>query len=423
MPVGSLERQEEAVDNKKNYLVRNYVLNTADGALFNMAMGMVPLNTVLTYFISGYVSQKWLIGLLSFINILLMFSPQILVSKKLERLKHYKPFLLATGLGLRLMWLLLGLDVILLADRNPVLFIILFYVIYSLIGLFSAFTSITWLNFIVKIIPNEYRGRFLGIRFTICGIFESLGALIMGIIIKRFDYPTNYGVLFITVFVLTLLSLWILSFSKEHESRKESLREEERSYIQKMASVLRKDKNFTIYLVTVALIGSFGKMAFAFQIVFAKEFLGIEEQQVSYATFILLASQSVGYLIWGILADKHGMKLTLELSALIFIPAIILTYLMSNIFVFFVSLVLFGIAQSARNSNENNFAINLCREEGKQPMYIGLRNLLMGPIFALNPVFAGLIYDFFGYNALFIISAVCMAAGLIIMTKFVTEHR
>jgi hypothetical protein len=64
------------------YFPRNYILNTADGAFFALAMGMVPLNTVLTYFISGYVTQKWLIGLLSFLNVLLAFSPQIRVSRQ-----------------------------------------------------------------------------------------------------------------------------------------------------------------------------------------------------------------------------------------------------------------------------------------------------------------------------------------------------
>ncbi len=421
MPVRSMQKEEDT--EKRSPLVRNYILNISDGSFFNLAMGMVPLNTVLTYFISDFVSQKWLIGLLSFLNILLMFSPQILVSKKLEKLRLYKPFLLKNALALRLMWLLLGLDVLLFARSNPVLFVVLFYLFYSLIGLFSAFTNITWLNFIVKIIPNEYRGRFMGIRSTISGVFESMGALLMGVVIHKFSYPVNYGVLFLIVFSLTMISIWIVSLSVEEESEKGLNADNRENYWNRMVGVIKSDTNFSWYLITVALIGGFGKMAFAFHILFAKEKLGIIGQQVAYATFILLISQSVGYLLWGLIGDKYGFKITLELSAVIFLPALLLTYLMSDILVFYISMGLFGLAQSARNVNENNLALNLCQESENQPLYIGLRNFLMGPLFALNPVFAGLIFDFLGLDFLFASSTIFILAGLIIMLRRVREYK
>lgn len=402
---------------------RNYILNTADGAFFALAMGMVPLNTVLTYFISGYISQKWLIGLLSFLNVLLTFSPQILVSRKLERVRRIKPLMLAYGIGLRLLWLLMGLNVILLADKNPVLFIILFYLLYSLIGLFSAFIGISWLNFIVKIIPDSFRGRFFGIRSTISGMFEMLGALFMGILLKNLPSPLNYGVLFLVVFVLTSLSIAFVAFSKEEDRIREERGEAGESYFTRMVRVLREDRNFTNYLFSVLLIGALGKMPFAFQIIFAKERLDITALEVSYATFVLLAFQTVGYLIWGIVGDKKGFKLTLEISAVVFLPSLLFTFMMSSRTVFYISVALFGIAQSARNVNENNLAINICREYDNQPLYIGLRNLLMGPAFALSPLLAGLLLDHFGSLPLFVISSIFMTGGLYVLLRAVREYR
>lgn len=422
MSVNLLDREVSNDNDKYRYLKRNYILNTADGAVFTLAMGMVPLNTVLIYFISDFVSQKWLIGMLSCLNILLMFSPQVLVSKKLEQLRYYKPFLIFTSVLLRVLWLLMGLDVILFARSNPVLFTVLFYIFYSLNGLFSAFSGITWLNFIVKIIPGEFRGKFFGIRATICGIFESTGSLLMGVLVKKFPYPANYAILFITVGVLTFISLAFLSGVKEFESRKDITESKDGSLISRMSYVLKNDNNFTLYLVSVALIGGLGKMIFAFQIVFAKDKLGITGTEVSYATFILLACQTLGYLIWGILGDKYGFKLTLVISAIIFIPSIILTFLMSDLLIFYLSIGLFGVAQSARNVNENNLAINLCRNEDNQPLYIGLRNLLMGPFFAFSPVLAGVIYDFLGPVTLFVLSTVFMLGGLYVLLGHVKEN-
>jgi MFS-type transporter involved in bile tolerance (Atg22 family) len=385
-------------------------------------MGMVPLGTVLTYFISGFVQQKWIIGLLTFLNVLLTFTPQILVSKKLEKLKHFKPFLLLNGLVMRILWLLLGLDVIFFAKSSPLLFIISFYIIFSLIGLTSAFTGITWLNFIVKIIPVKYRGRYIGIRATICGLFESLGALFMGIIISNLSYPLNYGILLIIVFIVSMVSLWALTYAKEDEHDIEENLDNEKKYFSKMKDVIKTDKNFVYYLFSVAFIGGLGKMILAFQIIIAKEKLGILIEHVSIATFILLISQTLGYLIWGFLSDKYGFKKVLVISGICFIPATIFTFLMSNIFIFYISMFFFGVAQSARNINENNLAINLCNNQKKQPLYIGLRNLLVGPVFAFSPIISGVIYDIFGYGILFCVSILFMISGLIILQKNVKEY-
>lgn len=414
---------KKAKTDESNYLMRNCITTVSDGAVAALAAGMVPLGTVLTYFISDYVSHKWMIGLLAFLNMLLAFSPSILASKKLERLRYYKPFVLLTGLVQRILWLFMGLNVILFADKNPILFVILFYIFYSLIGLCSSFTNIAWLNFVVKIIPVNYRGRLFGIRYTVGGIFEATGSLLMGVIIKRFVYPTNYGILFIIVFALSMLSLWVISLSKEQEWVKEEKEDDNLSYLSKIALVLKNDKNFVNYLLTFVLISGLGKMAFSFQVVFAKEQLDITIQQVSYATFILFACQVVGYLIWGYIGDSGGFKITLVISAFIYIPSIFLSYLMPSLLIFYLSMGLFGIAQSARNVNEANLAINLCKDSSKQPLYIGLRNLVGGPFFAFSPIIAGKIYDSYGFKTLCIISILFIIAGLYILSKHVNENR
>lgn len=400
---------------------KNCVLSIMDGAIYAFAMGMVPLGTVIVYFMSNFVVSKTLLGLLSTFHVLFMFSPQILASRKLEQLRLYKPYLMGFAFIQRLLWLFLGLDVLLFAKTNPTLFVILFYVLYTALGLVSAFSGISWINLIIKLVPNSHRIRFFSIRSTIAGIFEAGGALMMGMIVNSMPYPYNYGTLFISVSLITFLSYVFLSYHCEPESVKELTHTTWEQYVAKIITVLKTDRNFVNYLMTVALIGGLGKMAFAFNIVFAKEKLGINIQQVSYATFILLASQTIGYYIWGKVGIKHGLKRTLELSAIIFLPSILLTYLMSNLPVFYFSIVLFGIAQSARNINENNLAVNLAGKEENQPAYIGLRNLLMGPFFAFNSAIAGVLLDVAGYGVMFALSAVCMFTGFCILFRKVKE--
>ena len=203
-------------------LFKNSVLSIADGAIYAFAMGMVPLTTVIVYFMSNYVVSKTVLGILSTLHLLLMFTPQILMSRRLEQLCSYKPYVLIFGAIYRILWLLLGVDVLLFAENRPMLFVVIFYIIFSLIGLFSGFLDISFWNLIVKIIPNEYRIKFFSVRSTVSGLCEAMGALVMGLIVKSLPYPYNYGFLFIIVAGIAFISFILVAYQYEPESPKKT---------------------------------------------------------------------------------------------------------------------------------------------------------------------------------------------------------
>jgi len=401
----------------------NTIYSVIDGSIFATASGMLATNTVIVYFISKYVTTKTLIGLLTTVNVLLSNSAQILMAKRLEESERYKPLLFRFAVLLRFTWFLLACNVFLFAERNNTLFIILFYLIFSLQGLFNAFTSFSWYNLILKVVPERYRSRFFGIRSTFGGIFETLGAFLMGKILKLLPYPYNYSLLFLTAFLIMMISLYFLMQIKEPVFKKPKIVLDKKEYYKNMLRILKEDKNFTMYLLSVVFIGSIGKMPFGFQTIFAKELLHISAQDVAMATTILLFSQTIGYMIWGIVGTKKGFKATIAISAVIFLPALYFTFSMHSKFIYFISISLFGLAQSARNVNESNLAANLCKDPLKQPSYIGLRNFLMGPFFAFNPMIAGAIIDILNARWLFYISTTSMLIGLIIVTFFVKENK
>lgn len=99
-------------------LKRNSIISIADGAVFAIGSGMLPVSTVIVYFISNYVHSNTLIGLLTTLNVLLSNSPQILVAKKLEMLESYKEYFIKVALLMRLMWFLLAIDVFVFATTN-----------------------------------------------------------------------------------------------------------------------------------------------------------------------------------------------------------------------------------------------------------------------------------------------------------------
>nr|WP_232841531.1 MFS transporter [Caldicellulosiruptor acetigenus] len=370
-------------------LKRNSIISIADGAVFAIGSGMLPVSTVIVYFISNYVHSNTLIGLLTTLNVLLSNSPQILVAKKLEMLESYKEYFIKVALLMRLMWFLLAIDVFVFATTNELLFVILFYLIFSLQGFFASFANITWFNLILKLVPERQRSKFFGIRSSIGGLCETFGAFLMGRILRLLRFPYNYGLLFLISFLIMMISLYIASMMIEMPIKKPKKEVDNKHYFRNMFLILKEDRNFTYYLLSVLFIGALGKMPFGFQTIFAKNSLSISTQHVAIATTILLFSQTVGYMLWGLIGSKYGFKSTLLISALIFLPAIYFTYLMSSVSIYYLSVALFGVAQSARNVNESNMATKLCKDPLKQPSYIGLRNFLMGPFFAFNSIIAG----------------------------------
>ena len=62
--MSQINAEEELQRQIQPHTVRNMTVSVAEGVLDAIAMGMIPLNTVVTYFISDYVNNSFLIGLL-----------------------------------------------------------------------------------------------------------------------------------------------------------------------------------------------------------------------------------------------------------------------------------------------------------------------------------------------------------------------
>lgn len=406
---------------KKN-LKHNFMTTVMEGAFTSFAGGMVPLATVLTYFVSGFVSEKWIIGLLPCLFNFLVFCPQVLLSKKIEGLRAYKSFAVLMSFLYRLPWLLLALDVYFFADSSPKLFIVIFYILYSLIGLTLGFNGLTTLCLISKVIPDNTRGRLMATKSTVGGIFQLAGSLLMGIILKIKGYPINYAVLFAVVFISSCVSLIFMSAVREKEVESNAAIQQDSGYIKKMFGIIKEDVPYTFFMISIIFVRAFGTMPFAFQTVYAKDKLGISSNMVFIATIVLFISQIFGYIIWGYIGDKINHKISLLLSSVIFIPAIFFTFLMTNEFIFLLSIFLLGISQSAGSVNLDNLSISLCEDKSNLPTYIGLRCLVTGPFMAFSSLLGGFIIDHFGYSIMFLISAVCILPGLYLLAKVKGRH-
>lgn len=394
------------------YPRKNYILNTVDGTFVAAGQGMVGVN-ILMLFISEYIGNKSLIGLLVTVNILLLHCGQIFLSDRIQKMPRLKTFILVLCVIERSLWILLGVSVILLAERYTGLFLVLFYIMYGLLGLGSAFLNFTWINYIVRIINPGVRGRFLAIRSSITGVFSMLGALLYGFIIKQWDLPLNYGLLFIISGCIQMIAIPILGATREPEAREIQVESalKPRLSPRTVIDVLKKDKTFAYYLMSMALVSGLGKMVFSFQVVFAREKLAITGEHNAYALFLMLACQCVGALLCGVAGDRYGFKILTIGATVLLLPAVLLTYLMNGFPMFYLSMGLVGLSQGVTSVSGTNLIVQLGKGIKNMPVYAGIFNFILGPVIALNYIVSGVLYDAFGYGLICMISAVSLAAG------------
>lgn len=405
-------------DISRQYFVHmkyNAVNSITDGIFFTLGTGMAS-GTVLTYFVSTFTSSNAVIGLLTTLHSLLVNVPQFFVAPYVEKKETYKPALKMLGFFQRVVWLLLGISTFLLAQKFPVFYLVLLYFFYGLFGLFTSACSVLWISLITKVIPHDHQARFFGVRYSLCGAAEILGSFAASMIFKFVPYPTNYGIIFVIVFILLMVSYYFMSNVYELPTQVKKIRQT--GYFSRIKEILIEDRNFLMYFIsTVAII--LGKAGFSFQVIYAKVKLGISSEQAAFIATGIFISQTAGYIFWSYINTKFNYKKSIEMSSLLFIPAIVAMLLMDNIFMLYVSVALFGFAQSARNSGENNLVIAICPREQDKPAYVGLRNTLLGPFFAFVPLLAGVVADIFNYEIMFMGSIIFVVIGYILMKFFV----
>jgi hypothetical protein len=174
---------------------RNFLALIMDGAFYTFSMGMAPLTTVMMFFVSGFVTQKWILDLLPCLFFFLVFTPQVMISKKVESLRFYKSFTILINVIHRLPWLLLALDVILFADKNPTLFVIIFY-------------NVNMNNLSIDLCKDKANlPTYIGLRCLVTGPFIAFSALFAGFLINGFGYP----VMFIISVLFILAGIYVLA--------------------------------------------------------------------------------------------------------------------------------------------------------------------------------------------------------------------
>jgi MFS family permease len=187
-----------------------------------------------------------------------------------------------------------------------------------------------------------------------------------------------------------------------------------------LTQILRHDHNFRIFLQARLLL-ALGGLGTGFLTIAAIERWQVSDGTVGLYTAALLLGQTAGNLLAGLLADKFGHKLPLELGAAAAVIAFSLAWLAPApawyYFVFACWGISFGIAIVSGILIILEFS-----PAAHRPSYIGLTNTGVGLASALAPLAGGWLAGF-GYNGLFAVSAGINLLALVLLFWQVKEPR
>ena len=418
-PVPLRSDDEIAAEVERDYRW-NFSVNLVDGASFFFGVSLISSSTIVPLYISKLSDSPLPIGLASVIAQGGWFLPQLFTANAVERLPRKKPVVVSLGFFLERLpvWILAGSALV--ASRSASLALALFLICYAWHQLGAGLVATSWQDLIARCFPVDRRGRFLGISLFIGASAGILGAAFSTRILSNFGFPTNFAYVF-AIAALSITVSWVfIALTREPAQPVTAPRQSSRQFWAGLLSILHKDHNFHRFLIA-RLTLAVGYMGAGFVTVAALQRWEVPDSTVGIYTAALLLGQAVGNLAFGLLADRYGHKLSLELSALSACLAFAIAWLAQEAEWYYLTFALLGVTLGAIIVSGILVTMEFC-EPQRRPTYIGMANTGVGVASVIAPLL-GMWLASVSYNWLFALSAGINLLALILMRWWVKEPR
>jgi MFS family permease len=400
----------------------NFLVNAFDGASFWFGMSFISTSVILPLFVSHFTNNPLLIGLIPFISTAGYLLPQIFMANTVERAPRKKFFPVTMGFFLERIPIFLLVPVAMfLSMRQPTLALISFFVLYGWHCFGAGLIVIGWQDMIAKIIPVDKRGRFFGITNFAGNGTGILGALAVPFVLERSEFPNGYVMAFSAAACLVLLSWFFLSLTREPAVPSSKPPISQLAYMRSLPDVLRKDRNFRMYLLS-QIAFMFSGMATGFLVVYTVQTWKLPDAQASGFTLALQIGLALANLFFGFLADRKGHKLSLEICLLVSTVSLGLAIIAPSPLWFFPIFFLRGAVNAGTFISGISIVYEFTDAENR-PTYIGLANTIPGLAGSVAPLIGGWLAGTISYQAMFIVATLIGAASWALLRFTVREPR
>jgi MFS family permease len=391
---------------------RTFILGVVNGVLFNLAEALIGGTTVLPIFISNVTSSKILVGLSGTMGNAGWFMPQLIVANLIQHVNRKKPVYVWAGVVRIVAIWTIAMLVGLLAGARAGLFLVIFFVLYSVYCLAGGVAGIPFMDIVAKAVPSRRRGTFFGARLFFGGVVSALAGIFVRNVLAAQTFPDNFATLFIAASVVITLAIISFSLVKEPEANLKERRMPFKRFLLRGPFLLKNVKSYRMLLVVRIMLGVWG-MALPFYILYAREHLGLPATAVGIFLSIQMVGMIISNLLWGALSNRMGNKVVLELVSAVAILSPLLT-LLTNVCsplrgtaCFGIVFFFIGFALSGIRLGYTNYMLDVS-PDAERPTYLGFMNTFLAPVLLLSSV-GGLVVQKTSYEMLF---AIVIAAGV-----------
>lgn len=418
-PVAATTDEEANAAAERDYRW-NFTVNLLDGASFWFGASFMSASTIGALFLSKVTDNPLAFGLLAVVAQSGWFLPQLFTANAVERLARKKPVVVNVGFFLERLPVWLLIPAALLATHSAGLAVALFLLAYAIHAVGSGVIATAWQDLIARCFPVEKRGRFMGLTtFTGTGM-GALGAGLSAWLLETYRFPVNFSYAFFIAAVGISLSWVFIALTKEPVQPARGQRQSMRQFWQTLRTIVARDQNFRRFLIARLLL-ALAAMGQGFVTVAAVRRWDVADGTVSGFTAALLLGQMAGTLIFGLLADRSGHKLPLELSGAAIMLSFTLAWLAPSPAWFYAVFFLLGLYIGAIIVSGILVILEFSAPE-RRPTYVGLANTSAGAAGALAPMLGAALAGV-SYSLLFAISAGVSLAALVLMRWWVREPR
>lgn len=329
--------------------------------------------------------------------------------------KKYKKGYLLTAINLRIFSLLiLSLLFFYSQSIKSDLIILFIFIIISFFAISGSFANISYMDIFGKSVQSEKRKKFFTLKESITSVVVFISALIVRELLKRYDYPSNYSILFfIAAFLLLIASLgfWQIKEKRSIIKTKKSIL----SFFKQIPSEIKKNSNLKYYLILINIFG-LAISLFPFLILFAKEHFDLSGKMIGNFLVFRISGMVLSGMIFYRLAHKVSYKFMIKAAAVVgaLIPIMSLVLIQDQFYYKFL-FILSGFFVSAYKISKNGILLEISNSENRAT-YTGISGAgdIVSMIF---PLLAGLLITVFGFHIIFIIVSVIVSTGFFISMK------
>ncbi|MGC9373812.1 MAG: MFS transporter [Bacteroidales bacterium] len=314
--------------------------------------------------------------------------------------KTLKKNYLLTAINLRI-FSLFSLSLLFFYSNNirSDLVISFIFIIISFFALSGSFANISYMDIFGKSVKAEKRKKFFTLKESITSIGIFISALVVRELLKRFDYPSNYSLLFFVAAVLLLVSsmgFWQIREKRSKISNKQGLI----TFLKKIPAEIKQNSNLKYYLLIINFLG-FGMSLLPFLILFAKENFALSDKMIGNFLVFRVVGMVVSGLVFYRLSTKVNYKFMVRSASLVGALIPLVSLFLVNYEWYYQFLFLFsGFFVSVYKISKSGILMEISTIENR-PAYTGISGA--GDIASLLfPLIAGLLISFVGFHIVFI---------------------